>query len=177
MIYPEEIKNETSAKDRKLEEENRILEQKLSQMGAHFGSFDKVNPEVHNAFLKHIIDCEESIRKPQKEVVIRSLFPKNYQFPDPDTLDGDELDRKIDDILDILEKSRIYVELVENLPDKLFYKFIVDSVLDDTIPVSSNDKSDMIYNGCGGDCESCFQKDYCDVALENENLDDDDDDD
>ncbi|MFP4013145.1 MAG: hypothetical protein ACLFVQ_03595 [Chitinispirillaceae bacterium] len=173
MIYPEEIKNETSSKERTLEEENRILEEKLSQMGAHFGCLNKENPEAYNAFLKHIIDCEESTRKPKKEVVIRSLFPENYEFPDPDTLDTDQLDRKIEDILDILEKSRIYIDLVKDLPDKLFYQYIVESVLDDTIPVSSNDKSDMIYNGCGGDCESCFQKEYCDVALENEELDDD----
>ncbi|MFP4165429.1 MAG: hypothetical protein ACLFQB_15585 [Chitinispirillaceae bacterium] len=169
MIFPEEIKNGTSSQDRKLREENRILEEKLSKMGAHFGGMEEKDPKIHNAFLKHILDCEESIKKPHNEIVIRTLFPKNFEFPDADTFNEEELEKKIEDILDILEKSRIYVDLVEKLPDKIFYEFIVDTVLNDKI--SPDDPSNTIYNGCGGDCESCFQRDYCDVALENDDLD------
>ncbi len=158
MIFPEEFK-EKSSYQRNLQKENELLEERLKMIGAKFGCDEKVSPEIYNLFLKSALECESNMAGPTRS--IRSLFPKNFKIPKPGVLQGTALGEKIDKILDLLEEHDIRVDLAEELPDQPFYRYLYNTVLNDKIPVTRRKGEQIIYNGCTGDCNGCFQAKYC----------------
>lgn len=96
------------------------------------------------------------------------IFPKDFTFPPVHEMDATQLDEKLNAIEDIFEENYIELALVDDLPDKLIYQFLIEEVLPEPIdfPFGPDDSSICCINGCGGDCPTCFQKDYCDIAAD-----------
>jgi len=67
---------------------------------------------------------------------------------------------------DILMDNGILLELSPTLPADITYKYIVEEMLPDLIPDSIPEGGALHYNGCGGWCPECFQKDYCEMKKE-----------
>lgn len=148
-----------------LQIENAALEQEVALRGGVLGPSGNAPPEIHNQFLRNVIEFEEMDKGPKRP--LRSLFPEDYEFPASATLTDEQLDAKVNDIKDILEQFGIFVELRKGVPDRVAYDYIVQKV----IPVEevSDDPSprlNLIFDGCTGGCDACFQRQWCDVPDE-----------
>ncbi|MBD3320832.1 MAG: hypothetical protein GF350_07040 [Chitinivibrionales bacterium] len=154
--------------DRKidLELENKALELDLKLQGATFRVESDIDPELENSFLNYVKDFEELDKLPK--VKLTSLFPPGFTFPPADELTREELENKLDDILDILEEHNIYLELANDVPDDVVYTYLAhDYILrEDTFP-DNNIGINHIISGCTGWCPDCFQREYCEVCREN----------
>jgi 5S rRNA maturation endonuclease (ribonuclease M5) len=148
----DDVKRENSMMDKKLREKGIFFD--LDENGDHF---------EHNKFLRHIMECEGIDITTRK---VKSFFPPGYKFPKVEKMSPEELERKLEEILTILEDNRVDVSLTENLPDNLIYNFIIENVIPAEVTVSPLSAGFEVFDGCRGDCEECFQKDYCETAKE-----------
>ncbi|HON10365.1 MAG: hypothetical protein GX089_11410 [Fibrobacter sp.] len=164
MVFNESLKD-SNQDISDLTTNNSVMEKKLRERGITFDSDDKKDPLRYNRTLKMYMEFEQ-IDLPSN--VVRSFFPPDYKFPSLEEMSRKELKEKVNDILQILEKNHVNIVLSDGVPDSIYYKYILDDVLDDTVPVSSESIQFITYIGCNGYCEECFQKDYCEIEEEEE---------
>ena len=69
---------------------------------------------------------------------------------------------KFDLLLQIMSEHNFIYELSEKLPINIAYRYLIEEFLHDFENVLP-DGWRCHVNGCGGDCPSCFQLDYCDL--------------
>lgn len=148
--------------------ENSSLEAEIKMRGGEMWKSDTIDPNLDNMFMKNVIAFEEACKQP--EVPIRSLFPADYQFPSVESMDDNQVAQKLDEISDILSKQSIELGFNEELPDRVLYKYLAeDCIINDTITPPGSTGYIWTLNGCGGDCDSCFQKEYCPTPKELDN--------
>ncbi len=146
-----------------LSTENFLMEKKLRKAGISFNPKEKADPVKFNKKLKYYMEMEGLGLTSHQ---IRSFFPAGYKFPSLEEMSEKELEDKINDIYEILLKNHVEVALADGLPDSLFYKYIVDELLSETVEVDSTSTRFVIFDGCCVECDECFQKDYCETAKE-----------
>jgi len=158
VLDSESVQNQTVF----LEIENELLKEKLglSPFCSYFA--EEMTPAALNEFLRHMLFMEDiGPKKP-----IRSLFPPNTTFPPAEEMTETELESTVKFFEDILMDNGILLELSPTLPADITYKYIVEEMLPDLIPDSIPEGGALHYNGCGGWCPECFQKDYCEMKKE-----------
>ncbi|HDL64693.1 MAG TPA: hypothetical protein ENH12_04810 [Proteobacteria bacterium] len=145
-----------------LEIENELLKERLglSDFCSYFAG--DMDPPALNHFLRHISFMENI--GPEKP--IRSLFPPNITFPPAEEMTETDLASIVEFLEDTLMDNGILLELSPTLPANIKYKYIVEEMLSDLIPDNIPDGAALHYNGCGGWCPECFQKDYCEMKKE-----------
>lgn len=143
-----------------LELENRSLETEIKLKGGFFGKEKNLDPSLENAFLKSIIAFESGDK--DLKILMRAIFPDDYKFPPVGSMSKKVLSEKLDDIASIFEEHRIGLDFSEEVPDKVLYKYLVETCIAKEMIESSIPEGSMVYlNGCTGFCEECFQKEYC----------------
>ncbi len=162
MMFP---RKDGSFGDRRLtvEQENRLMEEQLRARGADMWSSGDVDSHMRNRYLRSILEMEDQMENGSKRR-IGSLLPEDYQVPAPGELSGDDLTAKLDDILDKLEEHGVDVHLLDETPDDVVYRYVVEKILPEKEVFSRTSR--VIFTGCTGDCESCPQKPYCTTAAE-----------
>lgn len=162
MMFP---KKDGTFGDRRLtvDQENRLLESQIRAKGGISGSASGIDPHLHNMFLRRVLAVEEEMES-GNERLIGSLLPEGYEVPPPGRLSGDELTAKLDDILDKLEEHGVDVHLLEETPDEVVYRYVVEQVLPEKEVFSRTTR--VVFIGCTGDCPSCIQEPYCTTAAE-----------
>lgn len=136
-------------------------------MGAHISNAQESDPEITNAFLKHVLDFEHRATLPK--IPIRSLFPKAFSFPKVKSMTPEQIEAKLDDILDILEDHNVGVELCGEVPPSVVYSYLVDQVIaNEMIDKEMGEGEHVTFTGCTGDCQGCFQREYCDIKEDEE---------
>ena len=126
---------------------------------------DGIDPSIENAFLKNIIAYEEATEGPQ--IPMLSIFPKDFKFPSTESMSEEELSEKLDDICRVLSDHGIEFGFNNDLPCKMLYKYLAeDCIANDMINGSVTAGFTCVLDGCSGDCEDCFQKEYCSNAQE-----------
>jgi hypothetical protein len=161
--------NWKSDKDKELDLrlENNNLEMELKLMGGESGAMDDTDPTLKNAFLKNVLAFEKA--GPESEMPVRSLFPDGFQLPPDSSMSDEEIGKKLDEIEEILGKHNVQLDYVDSLPDRILYKHLIEKFIPhDTVEKDPVPGSFTVITGCHGDCESCFQKEYCDVDLEDD---------
>jgi hypothetical protein len=145
-----------------LEIENELLKESLglSDFCSYFA--EDMDPPALNDFLRHISFMEDI--GPQKP--IRSLFPQNITFPPAEEMNETDLVTIVQFLEDIMMNNGILLELSPALPTDITYKYIVEEMLPDLIPDNIPEGAALHYNGCGGWCPECLQKDYCEMKKE-----------
>jgi hypothetical protein len=143
-----------------LELENRSLETEIKLKGGIFGKMENLDPKIENAFLKSILAFEAGDKDLQ--IPIRAIFPDDYKFPPVGSMSKKALSEKLDDIARIFEEHHIGLDFSEKVPDKVLYKYLVESCIAKEMVDASIPEGSMVFlNGCTGFCEECFQKKYC----------------
>lgn len=143
-----------------LELENQSLETEIKLKGGIFGGLKNLDPSTENAFLKSIIAFEAGDKDLQ--IPIRAIFPDDYKFPQVGSMSRKELSEKLDDIARIFEEHHIGLDFSEKVPDKVLYKYLVETCIAKEMVDASIPEGSIVYlNGCTGFCEECFQKNYC----------------
>lgn len=145
-----------------LEIENRILKEKLGLSAGSSYFADDMDPLILNKFLRHILFVEDiGPRKP-----IRSLFPYDITFPPIELMDETKLQEKLQLIENILMENGVLIELAPTLPATMTYKYILEEMMGELIPCVIPEGAAIHFNGCGGWCPDCFQKEYCEIKKE-----------
>lgn len=145
--------------------ENRFLEDEIKSLGGSMSESKIDEPYINNQFMKNILAFEEAEKAPQ--IPMRSLFPGDFEFPPAESMSEQEISDKLDAINDIFSSHNIEFGFAEELPDKLLYKHLVeDCIPNDMVDSSTSAGFTCVLDGCNGDCESCFQKEYCDTGRE-----------
>ena len=148
-----------------LEIENTTLKTEIELKGGTFGKSDSIDPILENEFLKNVRAFEEAGN--ESEIPVRSLFPSDYRFPSADNLSAKEIEDKLQYITMIFGQNNIQLDYSEDLPDRILYKHITEQVIPhETICYQTIPGFICHLDGCGGDCESCFQREYCSTAKE-----------
>lgn len=145
--------------------ENQSLETEINLQGGQSFKNGPIDPELENAFLKNVLAFEEAEKEPG--VPFPSLFPDGYQFPPVETLSREQLQTKLAEITDILSMHNVEISLSDRLPDALIYQYLTEEVFPNEL-LSATAQAGFTFHidGCGGDCGTCFQKNYCDTARE-----------
>lgn len=100
-------------------------------------------------------------------ISIRSLFPADYQFPPAETMEEEQLSKKLDEIYDTLFAHNIELDFNDNVPDKLVYTYLISKVIPEENIIEDKYEGCFTHlTGCDGACDICFQKKYCDEEME-----------
>ena len=152
MNEDEELDN-----NEKIDQENFLLKSKLIVKGGMIGMEGDLPPEIENMFLKNVMAFEEAEYKPICEILNVDI----NDFPPVELLSKEEIKEYIADLTNVLEEHQMFLELQEELPIELAYKYLVE----DYMLGESQDIADFAMHiaGCNGDCPSCFQLDYCKI--------------
>jgi hypothetical protein len=103
-----------------------------------------------------------SPRKNSEERYIFEILDLDLSnWPPPFRLNRMSLIKKYRLLKKIMEKKRFFLEFAEKLPLVDAYRYLTETFIYDK-EYEMNDGWRCIVTGCGGDCPSCFQKDYCD---------------
>ena len=145
-----------------LEIENEHLKEKLGLSAGSSYFAEDMDPLIINKFLRDMLFMEDI--GPQKP--IHSLFPPNTAFPPAEEMNETELVKIVQFLEDILMDNGILLELSPALPAAITYKYIVEEMLSDLIPCNIPEGAALHYDGCGGWCPDCFQKEYCETRKE-----------
>lgn len=148
-----------------LKMENMALKTEIELKNGIFGKSDLLEISLENKYLKQVLAFEEAEK--ESEIPIRLLFPSDYQFPPIDTMLENELREKLDDIAMIFRQNNIELDFSENLPDVMLYQHLTEQIIPkDSIILRSTPGFIWHLDGCSGNCESCFQKEFCSTAKE-----------
>jgi hypothetical protein len=166
----ENFLNDEISKQLDLSLENKTLDDELFlKTGSKVHSFEEVDPEIHNQFLKNVLAFEEAHDEP--EVPMKSFFTNDFEFPDEKTLTDEQVAQKIDDIYEILSANNIEFGFANEIPDRVLYKHLAEEVIpEDTISAPLTQTGFWVLDGCTGNCPDCFQKEYCETAKNYDNL-------
>jgi hypothetical protein len=165
--YPmhEEDWRSDEAREMDLRIENEGLREEISLKGGRFWKGEEVEPEVENGFLKSVMAFEEASEMPA--VVVRSLFPEDFHFPPVSSMTPEQISRKLGEIEEILGRHNIAFGFANDLPPHLLYTHLVeDYIPNERVTAATGAGFTWNIDGCDGDCESCFQRDYCATGKE-----------
>ncbi|MFP4416531.1 MAG: hypothetical protein ACOC41_05435 [Chitinivibrionales bacterium] len=141
--------------------ENESLRDEIALRGGFSHKSEQLDPELENAFLKNVMAFEEALDEP--EVPIRSFFPSGYEFPPVTSLTDEQITNKLDEIQNILSLHHVEFGFVENLPDRVLYKHMVEEYIPNgSVPPIAI--GSWVLDACSGCCEDCFQRPYCSTA-------------
>ena len=143
--------------EEKIEQENLLLQSEIIIRGGMIGDSKGLPPEIENQFLKNILEFENADQKPLFEIV----GFKRSDFPDSKELTDHEIDRKLKEIVAVLEKNGTELGLVADVPSRIVYRFLVEDYLFDKENLHPVGLGGWVIDGCSGDCPSCFQLEYC----------------
>lgn len=144
--------------------ENSTLETEIKLRGGKMWKSENIDPHLDNAFMKHVLAFEDADR--DSEIPARSLFPDDYTFPKAESMTDEELNNKLDEIESILYNHNIELGFANEIPDKVLYNYLIEFIKKDSVSATVTAGFTTVLDGCTGDCESCFQKEYCDTAKE-----------
>jgi hypothetical protein len=145
------------SEEEKIEQENLLLQSEIIIRGGMIGDSKGLPPEIENQFLKNILAFENAERKPISEIIGVSIT----DYPVANKLTENEITKKLDELIEVFEKNEIALGLIEGMPDRLVYKFLVEEYLFDKDNLHPVGISGWVIDGCSGDCPSCFQLEYC----------------
>ena len=149
--------NDRLSPEEKTNMENFLLKSKLVLKGGMLNENPDIDPELENIFLKNVIAFEEADIKPVYNIIGVDL--KDY--PAVETLAETEINDYLNKLNQRLQKHDMQLNLQENVPAKLIYKFLIEDYL---LEMTKNVPGfNVIIDGCSGDCPSCFQKNYCSI--------------
>ncbi|MBN1765155.1 MAG: hypothetical protein JW860_07855 [Sedimentisphaerales bacterium] len=156
-------------KDLDLELENQALRLDLQIQGGQIFMDEECDPEIDNSFLKRIITYEamaEEARVAGRP--LRSIFPVDFNFPLLDEMNEQELKNKLSEIIKIFQANNIDLSLVDGLPDNIIYTYLTEEAIPEVpgFPYGADCPFTYLIDGCDGYCPDCFQKDYCENALD-----------
>ncbi len=141
----------------KINQENFVMKSKLILKGGLLHDNTEIDPELENIFLKNVLAFENAKIKPLYEIL--GIDPREY--PPVDLLSEDEISNYLQKLISLLEAQRFHLQLQESVPNNIIYQFLTkEYLLEQTENIHG---IDCIIDGCGGDCPSCFQKDYCSI--------------
>jgi hypothetical protein len=166
----ENFHNDEASKQLDLSLENKTLEDELHlKTGAKVHSFEEIDPEIHNQFLKNVLAFGEAQNEP--EVPIKSLFPDDFKFPDEKTYSDEQVTQKLDEIFKILSAHHVEFGFANEIPDRVLYKHLVEKVIpEDTVSAPLTQAGFWVLDGCTGNCPDCFQKEFCETGKNYDNL-------
>jgi hypothetical protein len=148
-------------KKKKQIEKNLLLKAKVAMLGGelHNSEDSDLPMEIKNQFLQNIIDFEEAPVKPITEI----LNTKPEDWPDEKELDDKQIEKKLKELIKLLHKHNMVLAFANKLPMRTTYSYVTREFLEDeiTAPV---DGMTLSIDGCNGNCEDCFQLDYCDTG-------------
>jgi hypothetical protein len=152
-------------RDLDLHMENQSLELELELKGGIMDKRDDIDPQIHNAFLRSVLAFEEMDAEPK--ISIKSIFPDTFEFPPVNSLGKKELSKKLDEIIEILERHSIVLGFTADLPDKVIYEYLVNDFIPQEKTFNENCTGlTQVVDGCDGYCPDCFQNSYCEVSRE-----------
>ncbi len=145
------------SEEEKTEQENLLLQSKIILKGGIFSETGNLPPEIENQFLKNILAFENAEQKPVSEITGLN----KTDFPLAEELTDNEIDQKLNNIVEVLKKHEITLGLIEGVPDRIVYKFLIEDYLFDEHNLHPEGIGGYVIDGCSGDCPSCFQMEYC----------------
>ncbi len=141
----------------KINQENFVMKSKLILKGGLLHDNTEIDPELENIFLKNVLAFENAEIKPLYEIL--DIDPREY--PPVDLLSEDEISNYLQKLISLLEAQRFHLQLQESVPNNIIYQFLTkEYLLEQTKNIPG---INCFIDGCGGDCPSCFQKDYCSI--------------
>ncbi|NOQ37238.1 MAG: hypothetical protein GQ569_15330 [Methylococcaceae bacterium] len=91
-------------------------------------------------------------------LTLKEQLPEDLALPASNTLSDEEVSAVLENLIKFLEEIRFLTEFSDDIPDRLLYEHLRDSL---------NDEFDIInegfwhLDGCSGHCPSCFQRPWC----------------
>lgn len=108
------------------------LEDQVANLGVGTsGVSDSCPPEVHEQFLKNIIDYESTPLSCQFDALIKS----GVELPQPDTLDDAALAAKLWEVIGALAKRDVYLFHTNHLSDRELYERLWHDLLREKGPI------------------------------------------
>lgn len=120
--------NLSLSEEEKIEQENLLLQSEIILRGGIIGDSNNIPSEIENQFLKNILAFENAEMKPLDEIT----GIKRDDYPVSNELTDNEIDQKLDQIIDVLNKNGIELGLVSDVPNKIVYKYLVEDYLFDS---------------------------------------------
>ena len=116
----------------------------------------------YEEFEKNIMALENGEEKPIFEII--NVNPNKY--PSPEAMKKRQVKRKFRKLKRKLEKNYFVLELSEKLPVLEAYRYLAGTLLYEGDTIHSANGYTSHVTGCGGDCPSCFQLDFCDFKYD-----------
>jgi hypothetical protein len=122
------------------------------------------DPAIEKAFLTNMIEYEEADNGPR--CTLRSLLPAGFDLPPVEQLSRRDLQIKLAAVQNILADHNISIDFRPKLPADEAYRYLLDQGLNEEV-MCRMPKGFMFHlDGCSGNCDQCFQRDYCDTFTE-----------
>lgn len=163
MNDPSEWDDEEDS-DASLELDNELLRQKLGLTNETAFFSEDADPYLQNQFLRHIEAFEETDQGPHR--VLRTILPEDFTFPPVASMDRAQLKAKLRKIEEILGGHGISLDLAPQLPEAVAYEYIVNEILQESIPLEFPEGFTWHLDGCDGYCPGCFQRAFCDHRID-----------
>jgi len=113
-----------------LSAENEFLRLKLlAEHGSETHSTGKLDPQIENAFLKHIVDFE-NIYKNSKRIKVFDLLGKP-DFKPAHELNDDALNSSLLELISLLGKNNVKVDFSGTYTNRIKYCFIVEELFEE----------------------------------------------
>jgi len=110
--------------------ENELLRLKMkAELGSDLHSTGESDPELENAFLKHIMAFEDNYAK-SKRIKVFDLLDQP-DFKNAGELDDEQVSIELDRLFDLLAKKHIAVDFSADYDDRTKYGFIVDELFEE----------------------------------------------
>jgi hypothetical protein len=162
-------------------EENATLKRELLLLGRDPSMFEDLSPREMNVRLKRSLVYAEQTQEATllgKEPPPAFLDPMSphwipdiedmaslnaaeflgaeIDLPDDAMLSDAEVERRLHAIIDRLAEHGMALGIRESVPERLAYRYLVEELREglDVMP-------GLVYDGCSGCCEECFQLPYC----------------
>lgn len=96
-------------------------------------------------------------------------LPQDHYLISPDDLPDHLLESECTKLIDMLNELGFSIALVNEIPDKLLYHFLYET-LQESFDLDS--EGGWVLDGCSGYCPGCIQRPWCDTGGENAWLED-----
>jgi hypothetical protein len=128
---------------------------------------DTPSLEFQNPFLHHPKESKSHTEAEfSTNLPLRSLFPADYPFQREDMMTDSEIAVKLNEIKQVFSTNSIELGLVQDLPKRLLYTYIVEDVLQEIpcIPYGPDNRYTYVVDRCDGYCPGCFQRNFCNCS-------------
>jgi hypothetical protein len=126
--------HEPPGDNKHIDERIEKLTQAIKALGGHVASGPSADcpPEIHEQFLRHVLDCEEAPEVEPFEVLVRS----GMALPPPDQLDDAQLTATLWDVIGALAALATFLEWTDHLSDRQLYARLWDCRLREPIALT-----------------------------------------